>query len=84
MTRRVAHWLENEYDPRYPYPVVVSNAELAEAQKLREWLRAHAGSENKDWAWTHGWWGDTLHCFRFRDQDTATFFRLTWQCYNVY
>jgi len=83
MTRRVARWLENEWDPHYPYPVVFLNMEVDEALRLREWLRTYAGSENKDWAWTHGWWGDTMHCFRFCEQSTATFFQLTWQCYSV-
>ena len=83
MPRRVAHWLENESDPQYPYPVVIHNTEVAEVQKLRQWLRAHAGTENQDWAWTHGWWGDTTHCFRFREQTTAEFFRLTWLSYSV-
>ena len=78
MTQRVARWLDNEWDPHYPYPVVVGNTELAEAQKLREWLRVHVGTEHQDWAWTHGWWGDTVHCFRFRDSCTAEFFRLSW------
>lgn len=83
MTQRVARWLENEWDPHYPYPVVVGNTELADAKKLREWLRVHIGTEHQDWAWTHGWWGDTVHCFRFRDPCTAEFFRLTWHPTSV-
>lgn len=83
MTHRVTRFLENEKDPLYPYPVVFGNMEVSEAEILRAWLRQHGGRENEDWAWTHGWWGDTVHCFRFRDPCTAEFFRLTWHPTSV-
>jgi hypothetical protein len=70
--------LESLCDPSYPYPVVLLDMEIQQVLLVREWLMQHGGDENQDWYWSHGWWGDTTHCFRFREQSMAEFFRLTW------